>query len=164
MTSNSIQEQPPEKIGFKKKIVDAGVVLQGEVIEDLKKSIEEMTALEEKIGDQESGSYQRCFKKEAISEIRLFQEMLELAKRELLELMLIQSYPKEAPTRVEYGTIVNTDKAILFVAAAVKQHYVAGFSVLGISVNNPIYSTMKGKRCGDSFAYNDVVYLIKEIF
>jgi hypothetical protein len=66
----------------------------------------------------------RCFKKEAIAEIRLLQERLQLSKQEFLELKLIQSYHEEAPKRVGYGTIVTTDHGILFIAAAVKQYLV----------------------------------------
>jgi hypothetical protein len=56
---------------------------------------------------------------------------------------------------VEYGTVITTDKDILFISADIERFSEDGKSILSLSVRSPMYKSMKGKRVGEIFEYEE---------
>ena len=148
---------------FKAKILQASMMQQQKVIDDFKKRVNELTASEANEKD-EYDSHQQSFKSETMTEVSLLSDQLQFANHELDELKHIQNYEHECHSMAEYGTVVKTDKETFFISVGVEQFYADDQAVFGISVQSPIYRTMKGKKVGDCFTYHGVIYLIEEIF
>jgi hypothetical protein len=108
-------------------------------------------------------SHPVSFKFQTLAEAHILTDQIRLANQELDQLMQIPSNISESHPKVEYGKIVITNKDIFFISAAIERFYVFEFSVVGLSVHSPLYMEMKGKKAGDYFKYNEVLYRIKEI-
>ena len=66
--------------------------------------------------------------------------------------------------KVEYGSIVITDKQQLFVALGLGKIPVSNTVFYAISLNVPVYEVMKGCKKGDSFTFNGIRQEIKDVF
>lgn len=65
---------------------------------------------------------------------------------------------------VNFGSVVETDKDLYFVAVPVGELVLEdGSIVYSISTEAPIYQVMKGKKVGDSFSFNDKEREIKKV-
>jgi len=91
-------------------------------------------------------------------------DQLEFANEEMKLLYDMLAHQDDVHDQVEPGSIVVTDKDTFFVSASIERFSVNGQSMFGLSVNAPLYETMKGKKEGESFSYKDMTYTIKEIF
>ncbi len=153
-----------EKAALKAKILQESIVRQELVIEDFKKRIQDMMANDGNVNEEEYDSHSQSFKEETTEEVSLLADQLQLANRELEELRKIESYrDRHHHAKIEYGCVVITNKECFFVAASLERFLVDGMSVIGISVQSPIYLEMKGKETGDSFSFNGITYKIEEI-
>lgn len=149
---------------IKREIIAAAIGKQTDLIGDFKRRIDDLLANDGNVNEEEYDNHQQSFKSESMAEVNLLSKQLDFANKELEELNRLEAYETHAHDTVEYGTIVKTDKQNFFVSASVEQLHVGGMQVFGISINAPIYATMKGKRKGDTFRFNDVQYKILEIF
>jgi hypothetical protein len=152
-----------DELELKTKIIEEGLKLQQQLIDDCHKRIDEIRASELN-GGCGYDNHQRSFKSETVAEISLLSDQLQLANHELEELKHIQNYALECHPSAEYGTVVRTDKETFFVSVGVERFYVDGHTVYGISVQSPIYRALKGKKVGESFIHNGIIYHIEEIF
>lgn len=152
-----------DEIKLKKTIMQEGLKQQQALIDDYRKRIDEIraTVLNNRNGYD---SHQHSFKSETMAEISLLGEQLQLANHELEQLMHIQNYALETHPAAEYGTVVKTDRETFFISVGVERFYADGLPVFGISVQSPLYKAMKGKKAGESFIYNGILYHIEEIF
>lgn len=66
--------------------------------------------------------------------------------------------------KVEFGSVVITDKQKMFVAIAVGKVQVNGDSYFAISPNVPIFKAMNGLKIGDKFNLNGNKFTIEDIF
>lgn len=98
----------------------------------------------------------------------------ELMKKKDIQLEQLQKYlddiklvkkadPKKICEKVEFGSIVITDKQKMFVANALGKVIVDGEPFYVISTQVPVYKAMQGLKAGDSFTINNNQFTIKEI-
>jgi hypothetical protein len=151
------------KIEFKSKILQASILQQQRIIDDLQKRVKEII-VSEAVDKNEYDCHQQSFKAETMTEVSLLSDQLLFAKRELDELKHIQNYGHERHSMAEYGTVVKTDKETFFISVGIDRFYAGNLPVFGISVQSPVYRAMKGKRAGDPFTSNGIAYQIEKIF
>lgn len=84
----------------------------------------------------------------------MYANQLDNALQNVRTLQMIDAQKK--CNRVEFGSIVTTDKQIMFVSVSLGKMECAGEEFYAISVNVPIYSAMKDKKKGDFFVYNGI--------
>lgn len=79
--------------------------------------------------------------------------------------ILLQQIPTESVfDKVQFGSIVKTDKSLMFVAAAIGKVVFNGQTVFVISVSAPIFAAMNGLKAGNSFIINQIKQNILEIY
>lgn len=67
-------------------------------------------------------------------------------------------------TKIDFGSIVETENNYYFIAAAIGEVYLEeGSTVYVISTEAPIYKEMKGKEKGESFSFNNKQYTIQTV-
>ena len=94
-------------------------------------------------------------------------EMKQLFEKKLfraeVELNQLKNLNVDQKSLVEAGAFVATEKFHFFVGHATMPFDFEGKHIIGISVDSPIFPTMKGKGNGDSFSHAGNDYKILEI-
>jgi hypothetical protein len=99
----------------------------------------------------------------------------ELMKKKDLQLEQLQKYiediklvrkadPKRISEKVEFGSVVITDKQKMFISAAIGKIQLENDSYYVISTQVPVYKAMQNLKAGESFSINNNKFTIKEIF
>lgn len=99
----------------------------------------------------------------------------ELMKKKDLQLDQLQKYlddiklvrkadPKRISEKVEFGSVVITDKQKMFISAAIGKIQVDNDSYYVISTQVPVYKAMQDLKSGDTFSINNNKFTIKDIF
>ena len=133
---------------------------QEEIIQDLREKIASSNGMvdidETDTIDPEDLSHQT----ESGEMKQLFEKKLFRAEVELNQLKNLNVDQKSL---VEAGAFVATEKFHFFVGHATMPFDFEGKHIIGISVDSPIFPTMKGKGNGDSFSHAGNDYKILEI-
>lgn len=133
---------------------------QEEIIHDLREKIASSNGMvdidETDTIDPEDLSHQT----ESGETKQLFEKKLFRAEVELSQLKNLNVDQKSL---VEAGAFVATEKFHFFVGHATMPFDFEGKHIIGISVDSPIFPTMKGKGNGDSFSHAGNDYKILEI-
>jgi hypothetical protein len=136
------------------------ILKQQEIIHDLREKITSSNGMvdidETDTIDPEDLSHQT----EAGEMKLLFEKQLFRAEDELEHL---KNMNIEKKMFVEAGAYVSTEKFHFFVGHATMPFDFEGKHIVGISVDSPIYPTMKGKHKGDSFSHAGNDYMILDI-
>lgn len=159
-----IVEAPATTIPSKKEILLAAMASHESVMQDFRQRIREMQANETDENTDGSDKYTSSLRSETIAEMRLLEEQLEFASHEWEELVRIESYHDDVHDKVEFGSVVVTDRRTFFVSASIEEFNVGDYPLFGLSVHTPLYKAMKGKRKNESFQYGGTIYLIKSVF
>lgn len=133
---------------------------QEEIIQDLREKIASSNGMvdidetdtidpEDLSHQTESGEMKQLFEK------KLFRAEVELSQLKNLNV--------DQKSLVEAGAFVATEKFHFFVGHATMPFDFEGKHIIGISVDSPIFPTMKGKGNGDSFSHAGNDYKILEI-
>lgn len=72
--------------------------------------------------------------------------------------------PKRIPEKVEFGSVVITDKQKMFIAVGIGKIVLENETYFAISTQVPVYKAMQGLKVGDSFTLNNNTFTIKDIF
>ena len=99
----------------------------------------------------------------------------ELMKKKDLQLDQLQKYlddiklvrkadPKRISEKVEFGSVVITDKQKMFISAAIGKIQVDNDSYYVISTQVPVYKAMQDLKSGGTFSINNNKFIIKDIF
>lgn len=91
---------------------------------------------------------------------QLIRVQLNKARRQL---EMFDALDFTAKTRVAPGAYIETDQFNCLVAYATPPFQVDGKTVVGISVDSPIYAAMLGKKAQDSFSFGGKTYQILHI-
>ena len=91
----------------------------------------------------------------------MYASQLDNALQNVRTLQLIDANKKS--NRVEFGSIVTTDKQTMFVSVSLGKLECAGEEFYAISVKVPIYVAMKDKKEGDVFVCNGIKHKIISI-
>lgn len=143
-------------------IIKAGLKKQESIIMGFRNRILNAMKNEDGSVKEEYDNFHQTFTAETLAEVHILNNEIEFANHELEEIKRINCYQRHA--MAEYGAIVVTDRKTFFVSAGVDELKVNNRTYIGISVYNPLYFAMKGKRVGDHFMVRNEDYLIKEIF
>jgi len=72
--------------------------------------------------------------------------------------------PNKISEKVEFGSVVITDKQKMFIAVALGKIQVEGDTYFAISTQVPVYKAMQDLKVGDTFTINNNQFTIKDIF
>ena len=89
-----------------------------------------------------------------------FTQLLDKAKKELEYLI---NETEEEHKIIEDGTLIETDKAYIFIGISVPKFNINDKVVYAISVEAPVYANIKGKNIGDSIEFNQQEMKINSI-
>lgn len=92
---------------------------------------------------------------------QLFTQKLEKAKADLENLEQLDFSPK---TIALPGAVISTEKFHFVLGFAAIPFEFENKSMVGVSVESPIYPEIKGKQVGDEFSYSDNTYKIVAIY
>ncbi|MGY8913805.1 MAG: hypothetical protein ACKVJF_01810 [Flavobacteriales bacterium] len=65
---------------------------------------------------------------------------------------------------IELGAIVETDNIFLIISTPTKPFEYDNKQFVGVSINAPLYNCLEGKTIGEVCIYNDVKFVIKNIY
>ena len=80
------------------------------------------------------------------------------------KLDVIKRLKFEPTSRVELGAIIETEKVFLIIATSIPPFEYDNNLFIGISTEAPLYKCLEGKSIGDECIYNQVKFLIKNIY
>lgn len=80
------------------------------------------------------------------------------------DLKLLKNMDTRVTETVTQGSIVVTEDYKFFISIANHGFEVKGEEFIGLALDAPIYSFMRGKKKGDSFSFNKKEYVIKDIY
>lgn len=75
----------------------------------------------------------------------------------------IESLDFEQKTSVEPGAIVSVNGRCMIIGISKPQFEIEGRKFIGISTDAPIYDSLKGKKTGDEFIFNQRKFTIEAI-
>jgi len=67
-------------------------------------------------------------------------------------------------SEIGMGAVVVTDKKNFFVSVSIEQVEVNGVDFFGLSTKAPIFQVMRGKKSGENFDFNGILYEIKDVY
>jgi hypothetical protein len=145
---------------IKEKVKDTLFTIQNQIIIDLKERLlvnAEMVDIDENDTlDPEDYSHQN----ESTEMSHLLEIQLQKAEHELERLSHIDFSNK---VKIEIGSIVKTEQFSFVVSIATTPFQVDNEQFVGISIDAPIYASMKDKVNDDEFAYGNNHYKIISI-
>lgn len=94
--------------------------------------------------------------------LKVLGDELSFAQKELSYLDSLD-VAKES-SHVEPGAIVVTGKLTFFIAISSEKIEIDGQTVIGISTKAPIYEKMRGLSKGSSFQFNEMDYVIEDLY
>jgi len=117
-----------DKLAFKKKILEAGIEKQLELISDFRGSIAELKGTAKNLNETQFDSQQASYNDETNERVDLLTGQLNFAVNELH--ILHQIDPEEEHDEIHVGSVVHTDKRIFFVYVSLEELVVDGKDVL----------------------------------
>lgn len=98
----------------------------------------------------------------------MLQQEINNLQRQLNEALnqqtLLQKISIETSTKVQNGTLVETDKGLFYIAASVGEIIFDNRKVMTVSGESPLAKAMRGLTSGQSFSLNNTTQTIKEIW
>lgn len=79
-------------------------------------------------------------------------------------LKFIKNLSFEPTSIIELGAIVETDKIFLIISTSIKPFEYDNKQFVGVSINAPLYKCLEGKTIGEECIYNDVKFVIRNIY
>ena len=144
----------------KKHLKESIIAAQKQLISELKEKIDSSLTMvdidETDTIDPEDLSHQS----ESLEIKNLFEQKLNKAQIELDTLIHMDFSDKKEATS---GALVSTENFHFLIGFAAIPFEFEGKRIVGISVDSPIYPSIKGKIAGDSFSYSENNYTILEI-
>lgn len=152
------------RTGLKRKMLTAAIKKHQGVIDDFKVGLKNILGSQSMVNEQEIDLSQMEFNTEMEQKSNTIADQLAFANEEMKLLFNMAPSIDSIHNTVQLGTIVVTDKRVLFVSASIEQFEVEGVEVFGLSTKSPLYKAMAGKKKGDSFSYKNDTYLILDLF
>lgn len=144
---------------FKLKVIDKMIADKEQALEEVYTS-QRMRLDQTKKDDIDNMRYESK-NEEVLHQLDLLNNNVEFIEKELLQ---IRNIPIDLEMdKVQPGSLVETDKAIMLVGAAHEEMNVDGVEVMGVSMAAPIYEKMQDLKQGDDFELNGRKYHIKGI-
>lgn len=153
-----------QKAALKRKLLDECIRKHQSVIDDFNVRLNDLKESMKNANDEEldGGQIAQKMRMDAEALALINQRQFAVAEMELLQKL---NFDNDAlADQAELGAVVLTDKETFFVSSSIEQFDVDGKTYLGLSTHSPLFKAMEGKRKGDQFGYNKVVYTIEELF
>lgn len=80
------------------------------------------------------------------------------------KIKFIKDIPFAPTSIIEIGAIVETNNIFLIIATSTQPFEYDNKQFVGISINAPLYTCLEGKTIGDECIYNNVKFVIKNIY
>lgn len=144
----------------KAKLLAKCIAQQEEAISQLQKEIDDAQKQANDYG-QPKDRYD-AFKTKMLRQKDMFAQ--QQAKGKIVLATLKQIPIEKTYSKVEFGTVVITNKQKLFVAAGLGKIEVDGETFFVISPQVPIFNALKGLKQGESTVFNGMNIEIKEVF
>ena len=152
-----------EKLQWKQSVLDAAIDKQQALITDFTQSISDMKKSTKLINEGQFDAQQASYNDEVNERINLLTSQLNFAQEEM-DLLNRMEVGQSIHETVRIGSIVETDQRVFFISVSSEELSVAGKDVFGISTKAPIFASMLGKRSGEFFNFNDLLYSIKDVY
>ncbi|MAZ36042.1 MAG: hypothetical protein CL842_01140 [Crocinitomicaceae bacterium] len=150
-----------EKLQLKKDILEAGKAKMEGVVNDFQERVNELKAA---AGNdmQEIASQSESRTGSDIEFMDSLATQLDFAINELETLNRVDINTKH--NKVEFGSVVVTDKRNLFVSTGIEEFEVGDKKYFGLSAQAPLYKNMAGCSQGDKVSFNGIEYKVLEVF
>ena len=144
----------------KELIINKLFSIQNQVINDLKERISVVKVAADLDEDETIDLDEFSQQNESNEMNELLLHQLEKAEKDKLRLNSINFREK---SEIELGAVVKTDQFSFVVGIATFPFNIEGNQFVGISLEAPIYSMMKGKVTGETFSFANNLYKIVSI-
>ncbi|MCU0451856.1 MAG: hypothetical protein MUC97_18745 [Bernardetiaceae bacterium] len=145
----------------KNTVVAAAKAALGQLIAQARTEMAQLLASATENADIEQENYLESNTEEMMNLRRQREQHLEFLLHE--QNLLENIDPEAALSHADFGAVVLTDQGHFLVGAAVA-FSVEGLAFQGISVQAPIFASMKGKKTDESFAWGPKVYQVRAVY
>lgn len=145
---------------LKRRLTEKCIEHQQEVIRQLQQEIEDAQQQANEYG-QPKDRYD-AYRTKLMRQIEIYAKQLDKAN---IVFDTLHKIPLDKKIlSVEFGAIVITNKQNLFVSAGLGKVSLDEKEYYAISPQVPIFSALKGKQKGEEVVFNNMSFLIKEVF
>jgi len=150
-----------ERVLSKQAIFDACVARQEELINNFSGEVAELeTEMYSRDHTPSQSDHNPAAENQEIHHVMKTElDFLKYEMKLLKNIDIVKEY-----TQVEPGAAVVTDKRIFFVCVSIEEVSVGAHKVFGLSTEAPIYAKMRGKKKGESFDMNGMVYQVLDVY
>ncbi len=144
---------------FKKSVVDAFLERKELVLSDFRE--DQQRKLDSASSDDSDSRHIDSKNEETLSELDFLNKNIDILEKEIVHLREIPE--RDSSIQVAFGSLVQTDHALVLVGAAQENMEIGGRDVVGISMASPLFKSMEGKRIGEKAEVNGVIHSIKTV-
>lgn len=152
-----------DKTEIKEQMLDICIEKQQHLIDDFRNRINDLLENTPEVSPNSEDPLFTLFCN-SIDEVDLLNDALIFAHQEMNLLRFLQSASTMVHDRVAIGSVVVTNVHTFFIAAGVEKFQYNGEAAFGLSANSPLFNVMQGRKKGDSFLFNQVLYFIEEVY
>lgn len=152
-----------DKLNFKREIIRQAEWLIEQKEADFSEEIDRLREASAYQPEEQDTLVKIAMDDDAKDEITSLMMESNFAHDQLLHLIGLEKV-RRILDRVEPGAVVFTDRGTFFISVAAGDMVVDGMTIQCISPEAPIYRAMLGKSKGDTFAFRDQTYFIRDLF
>ncbi len=150
---------PKIDVSLKKAIIKSFKEHKEEVLDHFRQ--EERTRLDQVSNDDMDNRHIDSKNEETLHEMDFLTHSMEILEKEIY---MLRSIPTEVSNdKVEFGSLIKTDKLIALVGAAHERMEVDGIPVVGVSMAAPLTRALEGKRVGEKVKLGSITHTLEEI-
>jgi len=146
-------------LDFKKAIIEAFRAHKEEVLNDFRQ--EERTRLDQAANDDMDNRHIDSKAEETLNEMDFLTHSMEILEKEIYILKSVHTQSPNA--KVEFGSLIQTDKLIALIGVAHERMEVNGQQVVGISMAAPLMRALEGKKEGETAKVGSMTHKIERI-
>lgn len=151
-----------DKLEYKRKIWQAGIKKQEQLITDFKTRISAIQDSEESMGETQFDSQHASQQGSNDEIIDALTGQLNFAQEEMKILNGLE--PTYLHESVQNGTVVLTQSYRFYTCVSLEEFEVDEERFFGVSTKSPIYNAMCELKKGDQFEVNGMHYTIEDVF
>jgi transcription elongation GreA/GreB family factor len=150
---------PKIDVSLKKAIIKSFKEHKEEVLDHFRQ--EERTRLDQVSNDDMDNRHIDSKNEETLHEMDFLTHSMEILEKEIY---MLRSIPTEVSNdKVEFGSLIKTDKLVALVGAAHERMEVDGIPVVGVSMAAPLTRALEGKRVGEKVQLGSISHTLEEI-
>lgn len=98
----------------------------------------------------------------------MLQQEVNNLQRQLNEILnqqaIVQKINAEPSSKVQNGALVKTDKGLFYISASLGEIVCDNQKIMTVSAESPLVKAMYGKKAGETFAINNILQAIENIW